>query len=77
MNKLESTELKQLQELQKKTENILMLLGQISYNEIILEEKKDNIKLDLKNIQDEEKTLKDYLILKYGDIEINIENGEF
>ena len=77
MAKLEQKELQQLQELQKKSQNILLELGEISFNEILLEQKKQKIKNVLQEIQDEEKTLKQFLISKYGDININLETGEF
>lgn len=77
MKKLEQKELQQLQELQKKSNNILLELGEISFNEIVLEQRKQKAKNVLKDIQEEEKTLKEYLISKYGDININLETGEF
>jgi hypothetical protein len=77
MNKLEQQELKQLQELQTKSHSILLELGQISFNEIILNQKKEEAKKLLNNIQSEEKTFKEYIISKYGDIDINLETGEF
>lgn len=77
MAKLEQNELQQLQELQKKSQNILIELGEISFNEILLEQRKQKTKNILQEIQDEEKTLKQFLISKYGDININLETGEF
>ena len=77
MKKLEQQELKQLQELQIKSQNILLELGQISFNEIILNQRKDDAKKLLNEIQSEEKTFKEYIISKYGDIDINLETGEF
>jgi hypothetical protein len=78
MKKLEQQELKQLQDLQNKSQQVILELGEISLNEILLENKKNKTKLFLNEIQDEEKTLKEFLIQKYGDnININIETGEF
>ena len=77
MAKLEQNELQQLQELQKKSQDILLELGQISFNEIILEKRKQEAKIILNDIQSEEKTLKEFLISKYGNIDINIETGEY
>jgi hypothetical protein len=77
MKHLQPEELKQLQELQEKSQKIVFELGEISLNEILLQRKKDEIKLSLNEMQDEEKTLKQFLISKYGDININIETGEF
>jgi hypothetical protein len=78
MKKLEQQELKQLQDLQNKSQQVILELGEISLNEILLENRKNKTKLFLNEIQDEEKTLKEFLIKKYGDnININIETGEF
>lgn len=77
MKKLEQQELTQLQELQKKSQDILLELGQISFNEIILEKRKQDAKNLLNDIQSEEKTLKEFLISKYGNIDINLETGEY
>jgi hypothetical protein len=78
MKKLEQQELKQLQDLQNKSQQVILELGEISLNEILLENRKNKTKLFLNEIQDEEKTLKEFLIQKYGDnININIETGEF
>jgi hypothetical protein len=77
MNQIEKIELEQLRELQKKSQNIIYELGEISLNEILLEQRKQKIKNILQEIQDEEKTLKQFLISKYGDININLETGEF
>ena len=77
MNQIEKIELEQLRELQKKSQNIIYELGEISLNEIVLEQRKQKIKNILQEIQDEEKTLKQFLISKYGDININLETGEF
>lgn len=77
MKKLEQQELNQLQELQKKSQNIIFELGQISFNEIILEKRKQDAKNILDDIQNEEKTLKEFLISKYGNVDINLETGEY
>ena len=77
MKKIEEKELTQLKELQSKSQDILIELGQISFNEIILEQRKENAKIILNKIQDEEKTLKEFLISKYGNIDINLETGGY
>ena len=77
MKKLEEKELIQLKELQNKSQDILLELGQISFNEIILEHRKTIAKTSLNLIQEEEKTLKEFLISKYGNIDINLETGEY
>jgi len=65
MNQIEKIELEQLRELQKKSQNIIYELGEISLNEILLEQRKQKIKNILQEIQDEEKTLKQFLISKF------------
>lgn len=77
MKKIEEKELEQLKELQTKSQDILLELGKISFNEIILEKRKETAKITLDKIQDEEKTIKEFLISKYGNIDINLETGEY
>jgi len=78
MNKIEEKELEQLKELKQRTQKMLFSLGEISYNKILLAQQKENIKIELKNIDSEEKTLKEFLIQKYGDnLNINLETGEY
>lgn len=77
MKKLEEQELKQLQDLQKTTSKIISELGEISLNQMLLKYKKQEIEKLLNDTLDEEKTLKEYLISKYGNININIETGEY
>jgi len=76
--KIEPQELEQLQKLQIKSQSIVMELGDISLSEIILSERKDSIKKILSELRDEEKTVKEFLIQKYGDnINIDLESGEY
>jgi len=76
--KIEQQELDQLRQLQEKNKKIIMDLGEISYNEILLKNKKQQIEPILSEIQDEERVLKSYLIQKYGDnLNIDIETGEY
>lgn len=76
--KIEEQELKQLQELEIKYNQIIQELGHISLDKIILFNRKEKVKEILKEIKSEDKTLKEFLISKYGDnININLENGEF
>jgi len=78
MKKIEQQELEQLKEIQSKSQDIIIELGDISYGEIMLKKRKINIESRLITLQDEEKTLQEYLIKKYGDnISINIEDGSY
>jgi len=76
--KIEQQELDQLRQLQEKNKKIIIDLGEISYNEILLKNKKQQIESILSELQDEEKILKSYLIQKYGDnLNIDIKTGEY
>ena len=76
--KIEQQELDQLRQLQEKNKKIKMDLGEISYNEILLKNKKQQVESILSELQDEERVLKSYLIQKYGDnLNIDIETGEY
>ena len=78
MKKIEQQELEQLKEIQNKSQDIILELGDISYGEIMLKKRKINIESRLIELQDEEKTLQNFLIQKYGDnISINIEDGSY
>ena len=76
--KIEQQELEQLKQIQNKNEKIIIDLGEISYNEILLKNKKQQIESILSELQDEERVLKSYLIQKYGDnLNIDIKTGEY
>jgi len=78
MKKIEQQELEQLKEIQNKSQDIILELGDISYGEIMLKKQKIKVESKLIELQDEEKTLKEFLIKKYGDnLNINIEDGSY
>lgn len=78
MKKIEEQELKQLQEIQQKSNVIIMKLGELSYSEIILKDQKLKIKNELFQLKEEENTIKEFLISKYGNnLNVNIETGEY
>jgi len=78
MKKIEQQELDQLKEIQNKSQDIIVELGDISYGEIMLKKQKIKVESKLIELQDEEKTLKEFLIKKYGDnLNINIEDGSY
>jgi len=78
MKKIEQQELDQLKEIQNKSQDIILELGDISYGEIMLKKQKIKVESKLIELQDEEKTLKEFLIKKYGDnLNINIEDGSY
>ena len=65
MSKIEKNELEQLQKIQSQSQDIIIELGDISYGEIMLKKRKLFVESKLSEIQDEEKTLKEFLIKKY------------
>ena len=78
MKKIEQQELEQLKEIQNKSQDIILELGDISYGEIMLKNRKIKVESRLLELQDEEKTLQEFLIKKYGDnLNINIEDGSY
>lgn len=78
MKKIEQQELEQLKYIQNKSQDIILELGDISYGEIMLKQRKNDVESRLNDIQDEEKTLREFLIQKYGDnLNINIEDGSY
>lgn len=78
MKKIEQQELEQLKDIQNKSQDIIVELGDISYGEIMLKNRKIKVESRLLELQDEEKTLQEFLIKKYGNnISINIEDGSY
>ena len=78
MKKIEQQELEQLKDIQNKSQDIILELGDISYGEIMLKNRKIKVEYRLLELQDEEKTLQEFLIKKYGNnISINIEDGSY
>ena len=78
MKKIEDKELQQLKDLQSKNSQIIIELGEIEYNKLLLKKKTEFINKQIDDLFEEEKTLKEFLISKYGDnININIETGEY
>jgi hypothetical protein len=78
MKKIEQQELEQLKSLQSKANDIILELGDVSYGEIMLRLKKEKTEIKLSQLQDEEKTLQEFLIQKYGEnLNINLEDGSY
>ena len=73
--KLTEDELNQLKELKSRIENASYRLGEIEFNKIILNNKRDKILTEVEDIKDEEEVLHKYLSSKYGDINIDLETG--
>jgi len=77
MNKIESSELEKLKEIQNKLVNNYLDLGQLEYSSKVIETEIEKMFVIIKDIKIEEEKIKTELNSKYGDVEINIETGEF
>lgn len=77
MAKITDTELQRIQLIKKDALEIASTLGELQYQkmsiDILIEEEKQKIK----ELKKSEKQLFDELIGKYGNVNINIETGEF
>jgi hypothetical protein len=70
-------ELKQLQLLDIKYKELIVLIGENELNLIKFKKEKFKLTQSFEEIQDEDKTLKEYLIKKYGDNkQIDLKTGE-
>jgi hypothetical protein len=75
--KLSQQELRQIKDLQTKSQAITSELGQIELFKIQLKDRRKNAEEFLKELEQEEKTLAEYLESVYGKGTINLEKGEF
>ena len=75
--KFTEEEIKQITDLQSKTQQILFQLGQVKLNEMQLEKRYEEIKNALVSIEQEEQTLAASFSEKYWQGSLNIETGEF
>ena len=77
MGKIESSELAKLNEIQSKLVNSFLDLGQLEYSKLKIDDEIEAIYTIINNIKKEEEKIKKELNSKYGDVEINMETGEF
>jgi len=75
--KLSQQELQQIKDLQTKSQAITSELGQIELFKIQLKDRRKNAEEFLKQLEQEEKTLAEYLESVYGKGTIDLEKGEF
>jgi hypothetical protein len=75
--KLSQEELQQIKDLQAKSQAITSELGQIELFKIQLKDRRKNAEEYLKELEQEEKTLAEYLKSVYGKGSINLQQGEF
>jgi archaellum component FlaC len=75
--KLSQEELQQIKDLQAKSQAITSELGQIELFKIQIKQRRQNAEEYLEELEQEEKTLAEYLESVYGKGTINLEKGEF
>jgi hypothetical protein len=75
--KLTEEDLKLIDNLKKNKENFFLELGQIKYNEILLEKRNDNAFDFLAKLKEQEMSTMKQLENKYGKGSINLDTGEF
>tara|TARA_R110000868_G_scaffold63133_7_gene190315 strand:- start:2546 stop:2830 length:285 start_codon:yes stop_codon:yes gene_type:complete len=77
IKKLTDQELQQISDIQKKRESLLLELGQIELIKLDIDSRRKNAEQYLTQLQEEEKTLADWIEKQYGTGRINLETGEF
>ena len=75
--KLTKEELDIIEGLKKNKDNFLTELGQIKYNEILLNERNENALSFLQKLKEQEVSVMKSLEDKYGKGTVNVETGEF
>ncbi len=75
--KLSQEELQQIKDLQAKSQAVTSELGQIELFKIQIKQRRQNAEDFLKELEQEEKALAEYLESVYGKGSINLEQGEF
>jgi len=75
--KLSQEELQQIKNLQAKSQAVTSELGQIELLKLQLKARRKNAEDFLKELEQEEKTLAEYLESVYGKGSINLQQGEF
>ena len=77
IKKLTDQELQQISDIQKKRESLLLELGQIELIKLDIDSRRKNAEEYLTQLQEQEKTLADWIEKQYGTGRINLETGEF
>mgnify|MGYP003115224468 CR=1 FL=1 len=75
--KFTEEEIKSITDLQSKTQAVVFQLGQLKLSEMNLENRFEELKQALSDIENEETALADSFSKKYGIGSLNIETGEF
>jgi len=74
--KIESEDLKRLQDLNTEISNIIVSLGQIELNKAALENQKNQLLANFAQLQQTQEELANDLTQKYGDGNIDLASGE-
>ena len=69
-------ELNLLRSLNQNQRDLMFSLGQLEYESILLNLRKDNLKENIEQLEQESKNLGKTLTEKYGSGDINLETGE-
>ena len=77
MGKITEEELKQVSDLKQQTTQVLYALGELEYQRISLDIVAEDLKKTVKEIKEREVAVITELKNKYGNVNINIETGEF
>jgi hypothetical protein len=77
MAKITDEELQQINETKNQVSEVVFELGQLEYQILSLQLSKDYLKEKIKELRDKEMTITTDLKTKYGNVNINIETGEF
>ncbi len=77
MGKITDEELKQVSDLKQQTTQVLYALGELEYQRISLDIVAEDLKKTVKEIKEKEVAVITELKNKYGNVNINIETGEF
>jgi hypothetical protein len=77
MGNITETELQRIQLIKKDSIEVASTLGELEYQKITIELLVEEEKKKIKEIKDRERKLLEELKDKYGNVNINIETGEF
>lgn len=77
MGKITDVELQKINELKQQTVELVYNLGELEYQKVSLEFLLEDLKVRIKDQKEKEARLLAELKNKYGNVNINIETGEF
>lgn len=77
MGKIQEEDLKKINELKQQTMELVYSLGELQYQRISIDILVDDLKDKIKDQKTRENQLLTDLRTKYGNVNINIETGEF